>query len=113
MKNERFNLIIKVKKFIFMIDEIIVNYPKKDYVLKDRLLNTCYDLLEFIYLANYSNDKKDYKFNILTYISIIDFCLEESLNKKIISERKLLSISKSLEEITKMVYGWLDESKVK
>ena len=113
MKNERFNLAIKVKKFILLIDDIVINYPKKYYVIKDRLLNTCYDLLELIYRANYSNNKEDYKFDILTRISIIDFCLEESLDKKIISERKLLSITNNLREITKMVYGWLDESKVK
>ena len=96
-----------------MINEIIVNYPKKDYVIKDRLLNSCYDLLELIYLANYSNDKIDYKFNILTKISIIDFCLEESLSKQIISIKRLKYITNNLNEITKMVYGWLDESKVK
>ena len=113
MKNERFNLAIKVKKFILLIDDIVINYPKKDYVIKDRLLNTCYDLLELIYRANYSNDKESYKFDILTNISIIDFCLEESLDKKIISERKLFSITNSLNEITKMIYGWISENKTK
>lgn len=113
MKNERFNLAIKVKKFIFLIDELIINYPKKDYILKDRLLNNCYDLLKLIYRANYCNDKESYKFDILTNISIIDFCLEMSLNKKIISEKKLNQVTNKLEEITKMVYGWINESKTK
>ena len=106
--NNRFNIAIKVKKFIFLIDELIINYPKKDYVLKDRLLNTCYDLLKLIYIANYSNDKENYKFDILTNISIIDFCLEESYSKKIISEKKLNQVANKLEEITKMVYGWIN-----
>ena len=106
--NNRFNIAIKVKKFIFLIDELIINYPKKDYVLKDRLLNTCYDLLKLIYIANYSNDKDNYKFDILTNISIIDFCLEESYSKKIISEKKLNQVANKLEEITKMVYGWIN-----
>ena len=113
MKNERFNLAIKVKKFILLIDDIVINYPKKYYVIKDRLLNTCYDLLELIYRANYSNNKEDYKFDILTNISMIDFCLEESLNKQIISIKRLKYITNNLNEITKMVYGWLDDSKVK
>ena len=107
--NDRFNIAIKVKKFIFMVDDLVINYPKKDYVIKDRLLNTCYDLLELIYRANYSNDKDCY----LSKISIIDFCLEESYNKKIISERKLLNYTNFLKEITKMVYGWIDDNKAK
>ena len=111
--NDRFNIAIKVKKYIFMIDDLIINYPKKYYVLKDRLLNTCYDLLELIYRANYSNDKESYKFDILTKISIIDFCLEESYYKQIISEKKLNQVTNKLEEITKMVYGWINDNKVK
>ena len=96
-----------------MIDDLVINYPRKDYVLKDRLLNTSYDLLELIYRANYSNDKDCYKFDILSKISIIDFCLEMSYHKQIISERKLLNYTNFLKEITKMVYGWIDEDKVK
>ena len=111
--NDRFNIAIKVKKFIFMVDDLVINYPKKDYVMKDRLLNTCYDLLELIYRANYSNDKDCYKFDILSKISIIDFCLEESYHKKIISERKILNYTNFLKEITKMVYGWIDDNKAK
>lgn len=95
--NDRFNIAIKVKKFIFMVDDLVINYPKKDYVIKDRLLNTCYDLLELIYRANYSNDKDCYKFDILSKISIIDFCLEESYHKQIISERKLFKLYKFFE----------------
>ncbi len=111
--NDRFNIAIKVKKYIFMIDELIINYPKKDYVLKDRLKSSCYNLLEYIYRANYSKDKYSYQMDILTNISMIDFYLEESYHKKIISERKLLNYTNKLEEITKMVYGWIDEDKVK
>ena len=113
MKNERFNLVIKVKKFIFDINELIINYPKRDYDIKDRLKYSCYELLRLVYRANYSNNKEDYKFDILTRISIIDFCLEESLSKQIISIKKLKYITNSLNEITKMVYGQLDDSKVK
>ena len=33
--NDRFNIAIKIKKFIFMVDDLVINYPKKDYVIKD------------------------------------------------------------------------------
>jgi len=113
MKNERFNLVIKVKKFIFDINELIINYPKRDYDIKDRLKYSCYELLRLIYRANYSKDKYEYQMDILTNISMIDFCLEESLNKQIISIKRLKYITNNLNEITEMVYGWLDDSKVK
>ena len=35
VNNERFQLVIKMKKFIFYLDDILVNYPKREYVLKD------------------------------------------------------------------------------
>ena len=111
--NDRFNIAIKVKKFIFMVDDLVINYPKKDYVLKDRLKNSCYYLLEYIYRANYSKDKYSYQMDILTNISMIDFYLEESYHKQIISERKLLNYTNFLKEITKMVYGWIDDNKAK
>lgn len=113
MKNERFNIAIKVKKFIFDINDLIVNFPKKDYDIKDRLKYSCYELLRLVYRANYSKDKYEYQMDILTNISIIDFCLEESLNNQIISIKKLKYITNSLNDITKMVYGWIDADKVK
>ena len=69
MKNERFNIAIKVKKFIFDINDLIVNFPKKDYDIKDRLKYSCYELLRLVYRANYSKDKYEYQMDILTNIS--------------------------------------------
>ena len=111
--NDRFNIAIRFKNFISKIDELVINYPKKDYIIKDRLLNNSYDLLELIYLANYSNNKDIYIFKILSKISIIDFSLEMSYKKKIISEKKLSMMCKLLNEITKMIYGWINEDKAK
>ena len=111
MKNERFNLASKVKKYIFMIDDLVINYPRKDYVLKDRLLNTSYDLLELVYKANMNKDRFNIQMDILVKISLLDYYLETSYNKKIISEKKLSNCTNYLGEIAKMVYGWVDADK--
>ena len=48
------NLIIarSVKKTINYIEKNVYNFPNEYKVLKDRLINACYDILENVYRAN-------------------------------------------------------------
>ncbi len=104
MKNE---LIIakNIKEFIYSIDSIIDNYPKKYYELRNNIMNTSFKLLEFVYCSNY---KKDYLDKIFSLISMLDFYLEISFKKKIINEKKLCNFSNELLVINKMVYKWYE-----
>ena len=43
-----FNLEIKMKEFILALDEVLINYPKKEYNLKDKIQLTSYEILELI-----------------------------------------------------------------
>ncbi len=106
---ERFILADKVKEFNKKIRIIIDNIPKKELVLKDRLTDDCFSLLESVYVANYNKDINN-KFKILTRISMIDYYLEVLFNNKYITEKQLRYYCNRLEEITKMVYGWLDNA---
>ena len=36
--NDRFNIAIRFKNFIYKIDELVINYPKRDYIIKDYYL---------------------------------------------------------------------------
>ena len=47
-----FNLEIKMKEFILALDEVLINYPKKEYILKDKIQLTSYEILELIFKAN-------------------------------------------------------------
>ena len=47
-----FNLEIKMKEFILALDEVLINYPKKEYNLKDKIQSTSYEILELIFKAN-------------------------------------------------------------
>ena len=47
--NNNFRLINNMKKFIFSLDNIIINFPKKDLVLKDKIYITSYEVLELIF----------------------------------------------------------------
>lgn len=63
-------LIVKnMKNFIMSLDNIVINYPRKENVIKDRLYNDSLDILYLIYLANNSKDRKNIQIKILSKIS--------------------------------------------
>ena len=108
-----FMIIKNIKLFIYNLDNIVINIPNKDRILKDRLYNTSYDILYLVYRCNYnSNDKKEYYKDILANISVLDFYLERCLKNKYINNKVCEKLSKDLLKITKMIYGWIrNESK--
>ncbi len=108
-----FMIIKNIKLFIYNLDNIVINIPNKDRILKDRLYNTSYDILYLVYRCNYnSNDKKEYYKDILSNISMLDFYLERSLKNKYINNKVCEKLSNDLLKITKMIYGWIrNESK--
>ena len=107
-------LIVKnMKQFIMSVDDIIVNYPRKENVIKDRLFNDSLDILYLIYKANYSKDRRNIQIEILSKISMLDFYLERSLKNKYISEKQCLKKSNQLLTITKMAHGWIKSDKSK
>ena len=105
--NNNFLIIKNMKNFISSLDDLVNVIPNRDKMLKDRLYNTSYDILYYLNLANYSNNKKEYGSIILTNISMIDFYLERCLKNKYITSRLCEKKSNELIRITKMVYGWL------
>lgn len=107
-------LIVKnMKQFIMSLGNIIINYPRKEHVFKDRLFNDSLDILYLIYEANYSKNKRNIQVKILSKISMLDFYLEISLKNKYISEKECLKKSNQLLTITKMVHGWIKSDKSK
>ena len=109
--NDRFLVVRHVKEFIYSIDEMVINFPRKDFVIKDRIVNDSLDILELIYLANIDNDNM-LKNKILSKLSMLDFYLERSYKNNIISEKVLKKYSNKIANITKLIYGWLrSESK--
>lgn len=105
--NKYFLIAKKMKNFIHSLDNMIVSIPNKDRIIKERIYNTSYDILYYIYLANYGDDKKEYYRKILSLVSMLDFYLERCLKCKYISMKMCENKSHELLTITKMIYGWI------
>ena len=88
--NNKFLLANEIKNFILSLDSILINYPKKDIIIKKRIINTSFELLELVYLANNKIDNKEnIKYECLSKISMIDFYFEYSYKKNYISLKNL------------------------
>ena len=107
LQNNRFIIADKVKKMIFFVDDLLINYPRKELVLRDKIEKGLYELLELIYYANTKEDRLDLQKQIISKISMLDFYFEISYKKKIINEKKLNVLCRSVEELKKMIYGWV------
>ena len=57
-------IITKIKKTIIYLDKIVINFPNKERVLKDKLIESLYDLIYLSYKANITGDKS-YKQELL------------------------------------------------
>ena len=107
--NNKFLLANEIKKFILSLDSILINYPKKDIIIKKRIINTLFELLELVYLANNKTDDKiNIKYECLSKISMIDFYFEYSYKKNYISLKNLNTYIFNLTKINKMLHGWIN-----
>ena len=101
------NLLIarKVRKTIEYVEKNIYNFPNEYKVLKERIINSCYDILENVYRANVDQDVKT-KWEALVQIKLLNFYLKQALDKELITKKKFLSYGKHLLEIHNMVSSW-------
>jgi len=105
-------IVVKVKKTFDYVSKVVVNYPHKELVLKNRILDSFYDLLELVYKANIYKDV-NYMKEILVCIRMIEFYIKSSLDKGLISYKKFSNIGSYLLEINKMVNSWILHEKTR
>ena len=88
MKTEKFKIIEFIRQLIITIDKELINFPKKENELKNRIRSNSYDILELIYEAN-SSENIEFKISllqkILAKVKVIDFLLNLSYDRKIIT----------------------------
>ncbi len=113
--NNKFLLPKYIKDFIMTLDDYLINYPRKYYELRNRLVNDSYNLLELVYTANYMDikERKPIQIEAMMRVNLIDFYLEHSFKYKIISEKQSARLSKKLLDINKMLYKWIKNEECK
>lgn len=103
--HETFIIAKSARKTIRYIEKNTINFPNTHKVLKERIINSCYNILEYIYRANIFqniNDKKE----IVVSIQMLNFYLEEALKKELLSNKKFESYINHLIELDKMTRSW-------
>ena len=111
MRTEKFKVIEFIRQLIIAVDKELINFPKKKNELKNRIRSNSYDILELIYEANSTEniDKKvDLLQKILAKVKVIDFLLNLSFDREIITSKKYLKLANRIDDITKFTTGWLN-----
>lgn len=112
--NEEFKLLSCSEKTMDFIAKQLVNFPNKEYVLKNNIEQTMYSLIENIFsyrIEDTSRIKMKYLKNLLIQLSMLDYYMRLSYKRKYISLKKYQSISKFLLEIRKITYGVIRSEK--
>ena len=116
MEEVKFKVIQFIRDMIVAIDKEMDNFPKKDIELKNRIRTNTYDALEIAYEANILEDvkqKKQFICKMIAKIKIIDFLLNLSYDKKLITKKKYIKLGERLDNIAKYANGWLKAFKDK
>lgn len=108
------NIILRVKKTIYYVDKILVNFPRNEAVLKKRISNSFFDILEYSYQALIDLDHRCQLIkDVLTKMKMIDFYLKISFDKGVLSHKGLKTLGVNLREITELYYAWLRKNEKK
>lgn len=110
--HERLLIASTTRKTIRYIERNTSSFPNKYLILKNKIIEASYSILENVYRANIFQEKEDKK-EIIVNINMLNFYLEEALRKELISTKKFESYVKYLIEIDKMTRSWFMYEKSK
>ena len=106
--NSNFFLLNKCYQTIEYYNKVLINYPKNEYILKQNIERTYYEMIENLFSYNINNTdriKQKYLKDFLIKVSMLDFYTRISNTKKIISKRQYEVLGNRFTELRKMAYG--------
>ena len=109
---DKFLIATKVKKTIIYMEKMLENYPHTENVLRNKIIDKAYNLLENTYKANIYKEI-NYMKEILVDIKMLEFYIKKSLDKKIINFKKYEVIGNHFLELNKMISAWIVYEKKK
>ncbi len=118
MKKEKFKVIQFTRELIIKLENELDNFPKKDIEIKNKIKMSSYELLALEYEANTTQNntrKIELLEKCIAKIKVIDFLLDMSYERKLITQKKLIKLGLQMDDIIKYCTGWLktiDENRV-
>ncbi|MCI9281353.1 MAG: four helix bundle protein [Bacilli bacterium] len=106
--NSNFSLLNNSKKTIAYINKQLINYPKSEMVLKQNMEKNMYEIIELIFsysISDVERIKLKYLKDLIIKLSMLDFYVATSFEKRIISKKKFESTAMYIVEIRKIAYG--------
>lgn len=106
--NSNFSLLNNSKKTIAYINKQLINYPKSEIVLKQNMEKNMYEIIELIFsysISDVERIKIKYLKDLIIKLSMLDFYVATSFEKRIISKKKFESTAMYIVEIRKIAYG--------
>ena len=106
--NSNFSLLNNSKKTIAYINKQLINYPKSEMVLKQNMEKNMYEIIELIFsysISDVERIKLKYLKDLIIKLSMLDFYVATSFEKRIISKKKFESTAMCIVEIRKIAYG--------
>ena len=104
----------KLSEYIFVITE---KSPKKlRWSIISRLQNRSVEIIENLYRANYERDferRRNFQKEAQVDLNVLDFYAETAKQKKAISMRQLTIISREINELSRVLRGWIKSTREK
>ncbi len=103
-------IIYKTYKFYILLYSCIATFPKKDrFTIGQKCENATLEILELLFLANSRLDSQKIPFlnEIDLKLKILQTIVRICYDVQAIDQKKYLALQESLEEIGRMLGGWI------
>ena len=103
-------VINKYKDFIEIYSNFSLDYPRKYYFLKDMLENLLFSNLKELFIINGISNKNiriERKEELIGKLKFLNYLFTRILNLEILNEKQYKVLYFHLEEIYKLLMGWL------